>query len=89
MLGNLIKRLFNGVVLLFAVIAFFRVPLGAKTGAEHVAAILATPPAREAGHAIAEAAQDIAARAIAEVGKVRQEGAHVTPEAPLPETDAR
>jgi len=70
-LGNFVKRLFNAAILFFGVFAFFTVPLGEKTGAEHAVAIFTTPPAREAGAAIASAAQEIVDRAVAEVEKVR------------------
>ena len=52
MVGDLIKRLFNGVVLLLALLMFFLVPLGKKTAAQHVIAIFSTKPAKEAAQAV-------------------------------------
>jgi hypothetical protein len=62
-LGEIVKRAFHGVVLFFAIIAFLRVPIGGHTGLEHVLAIFSTPPAREAGAALADAAEKLAERA--------------------------
>ena len=42
------KRIFQGVILFFAIYAFVFLPLGKKTALEHVRAIVATPAAREA-----------------------------------------
>jgi hypothetical protein len=42
------KRIFQGLVLFFAVYAFVFVPLGKKTALEHVQAIAGTPAARQA-----------------------------------------
>jgi hypothetical protein len=42
------KRVFQGLVLFFAVYAFVFVPLGKKTALEHVHAIAGTPAARQA-----------------------------------------
>jgi hypothetical protein len=42
------KRIFQGVVLFFAIYAFVFVPLGKKTALEHVQAIVGTPAAQDA-----------------------------------------
>jgi hypothetical protein len=42
------KRIFQGVVLFFAIYAFVFVPLGKKTALDHVRAVFGTPAAREA-----------------------------------------
>ena len=42
------KRIFQGVVLFFALYAFVFVPLGKKTALEHVRAIMDTPAAQDA-----------------------------------------
>ncbi len=62
-LGDLAKRVVNLAVLLVAVVAFFLVPFGRRTLAQHVAAIVGTPPAREAAAACADAGRRAAARA--------------------------
>lgn len=71
MLGGLIKRVLNVVVLGLALLAFFRVPLGRRTPAQHVAAVFSTPPAREAAASLAEAGRRIGERMIAEVERAR------------------
>ncbi len=43
------KRVFQGVVLFFAIYAFVFVPLGKRTGLEHVRAIAGTSAAQQAG----------------------------------------
>jgi hypothetical protein len=42
------KRIFQAVIFFFAIYAFVFVPLGKKTGFEHVLAIAGTPAARQA-----------------------------------------
>jgi hypothetical protein len=42
------KRIFQGVVLFFALYAFVFLPLGKKSALEHIRAILGTPAAQEA-----------------------------------------
>lgn len=42
------KRIFQGIVLFFAIYAFVFVPLGKKTALEHVQAIVGTPAAQDA-----------------------------------------
>ena len=48
MLGNVGRRLVEGVVSLFAVLGFMYVPLGQHTGFEHARAVLSTPAASAA-----------------------------------------
>jgi hypothetical protein len=43
------KRVFQGVVLFFAIYAFVFLPLGKKTGLEHVQAIMGSSAAKQAG----------------------------------------
>jgi len=62
-LGDLAKRVVNGAVLFVAALAFFLVPMGRRTLAQHVAAIVGTHPAREAAAACADAGRRAAARA--------------------------
>ena len=69
-LGDLAKRVVNGVVLCVAAMTFFLVPLGGKTLAEHLAGVLGTQPAREAAAACAGAGRRVVTRAAGEL-KVR------------------
>ncbi len=62
MVFGLLRRLFGLVAFLLLLYAFTRVPIGRRTGWEHVVAIFSTEPAREA----AEDLRDIAVRAIRE-----------------------
>ena len=48
MLGNVGRRLVEGVVGLFALLGFIYVPLGQQTGFEHARAVLSTPAASAA-----------------------------------------
>jgi hypothetical protein len=70
--GDLIKRLFNGMVLLLALLMFFLVPLGKKTGAQHIVAIFSTKPAKEAAQAVSGAARRLTAVVTAELDKIRR-----------------
>ena len=72
MLGDLVKRLVNGVVLLLGSLAFFLVPVGSKTSAQHVVAIFSTKPAREAAQAFAHAARDLAHEVAANVERAKR-----------------
>jgi hypothetical protein len=54
-MGEAAKRLVNVLVAILATAAFFSLPVGGKTLAAHTLSILSTPPAREAGRAIASA----------------------------------
>jgi hypothetical protein len=77
-LGDLVKRIVNGAVLFVAVVAFFLVPFGRRTLAQHVAAIVGTAPAREAATACADAGRRV-------LGELRP--ARKAPPPPPPETD--
>jgi hypothetical protein len=56
-LGIFGRRTVDLVILLFAAYAFAFVPLGKRTGLEHVRAILRTHAAQNAGHEVTIAAQ--------------------------------
>ncbi len=56
MLQKLGRRALDLVIGLFALLGFFYVPLGPRTGFEHVKAIVATRPAREACRGLVSAA---------------------------------
>jgi hypothetical protein len=71
-LGEVAKRVINGAVLFIAAITFFLVPVGRKTLAQHVMAIFATPPVREAADACAGAGRRVAERAEGEWKTARQ-----------------
>ena len=77
MLGDFVKRVVNGGVLLLAALTFFLVPIGRKTAAQHVVAIFSTEPAHEAGVDLAVAARKAFQRASAAVAELRQ--AHTKP----------
>jgi len=66
-LGDALKKLVNVLVILLATFAFFTVPVGKKTGAQHLVAIFKTKPAREAASAFADAARQIVKKVRAEV----------------------
>ena len=72
MLGDLIKRLVNGVVLHLGTLAFFFVPIGGKTSAQHFIAIFSTKPAKEAAVAFARAGREMTAQVMAEVARARK-----------------
>jgi hypothetical protein len=46
------KRIFQGVVLFFAIYAFVFLPLGKKTALEHIQAIVGTPAAQDAAEEV-------------------------------------
>ncbi|WP_437588154.1 hypothetical protein [Sorangium sp. So ce1000] len=69
--GEFFKRLTNGVVFLLAALTFFLVPIGRKTAAQHLVAIVSTPPAQEAASAFAHIARRIATEARTELDKLR------------------
>ena len=56
---RLAKRALEGAVALFALYAFATVPLGKRTGLEHLKAILSTDEAKEAGQELREAGSRI------------------------------
>lgn len=72
MVGDLIKRMFNGMVLLLALLMFFLVPLGRKTAAQHMVAIFTTRPAKEAAHAVSASARRLTAVVADELDKIRR-----------------
>lgn len=82
--GDLIKRVFNGMVLLLALLMFFLVPLGKKTGAQHMVAIFSTKPAKEAAHAVSGAARGLTAVVAAEIEKIRRTAALQSPKRQQP-----
>ncbi len=71
MIGDLAKRLVNGVVLVLAGLTFFLVPVGKKTPAQHVVAIFTTAPAREAAAAFRAAAARAYTRIAGQVARLR------------------
>lgn len=77
MLGDFVKRVVNGLVLLLAALTFFLVPIGRKTPAQHVVAIFSTEPAHEAAADLAVAARKAFQRAGTAVAELRQ--AHAKP----------
>lgn len=86
MLGNFLKRLLNAAVLGLAALTFFLVPLGRKTAFQHTAAIFTSPPAREAGAALADAGRRVASTVHAEARKALAES---QPAKPAPGDDPR
>jgi ABC-type transport system involved in cytochrome bd biosynthesis fused ATPase/permease subunit len=70
--GDLIKRLFNGLVLFLALLMFFLVPIGKKTAAQHLVAIFSTKPAKEAAEALSGAARKLTAVVAAELDKIQR-----------------
>ena len=76
-LGDFVKRGVNGLVLFLAALTFFLVPIGRKTAAQHVVAILSTEPAHEAAVDLAVAARKAFQRAGSAVSELRQ--AHAKP----------
>lgn len=86
MLGNFIKRLVNAAVLGLAAITFFLVPIHQKTPFQHAVAVFTSPPAREAGTAIADASRRVASTVQTEVRKVLTEA---KPDSPPADDDPR
>lgn len=72
MAGTIFKRAVNTVFAFFALIAFFRVPLGEKTGYQHAVAIFSTEPAKEAGRSLAEVSQRMAQELTREITKLEK-----------------
>ena len=66
MLGRLGHRSIDLIVLLFALYAFAFVPLGRRTGLEHVRAIIGTREAQRAGEELAEAGDRLKTRMLDE-----------------------
>jgi len=63
-LGNLGRRLVEGVVGLFAILGFVYVPLGRHTGFEHAKAVFSTPAAASAIDDLTTTALDLRQRAL-------------------------
>ena len=76
MVGDIIKRVVNAFVILLAALAFFLLPLGRLTPAQHCVAIFTTRPAKEAAVAFARAAREVTARVVAEVDEARRRSDH-------------
>ncbi|MBI2394034.1 MAG: hypothetical protein HYV09_30970 [Deltaproteobacteria bacterium] len=68
MLGELVKRVVNLVVVALAAVTFFLVPLGGKTLYQHLRAIFSTPAASELGRELKKTGETV-------VKEVRQDGA--------------
>ena len=62
MLANPLRRAVDLVVCFLALYAFAFVPLGERTGLEHLKAVLRTPAAKTAGHELVEAADRLRQR---------------------------
>lgn len=67
MLNRIGRRGLELVIALFALLGFFYVPLGKKTGFEHAKAIFSTKPAQEAGREIVQAGDRIKTKMLDEV----------------------
>jgi hypothetical protein len=85
-LGNFLKRLVNVAVFGLAALTFFLVPLGRKTAFQHAAAIFTSPPAREAGAAVADAGRRVASAVKSEAQKLLDPG---SPDKPKPDDPRR
>ncbi len=59
MLGELVKRAVNLVVLGLAVLAFFTVPLGERTLYQHCVAIVSTKEAKALGEGVEHAGKTV------------------------------
>jgi hypothetical protein len=77
------RRALELVVLLFALLGFAFVPLGHKTGLEHVGAILSTDAARQAGRDLLQAMNRLRSRLGWPPGP-KPANARRLPEHPLP-----
>ena len=66
MIGRLVLRAINLVVALLAIYAFFRVPIGRRTGWAHAVAIFSTTPAREAAQDVRDTAVDVGRQVVDE-----------------------
>ena len=79
--GTTGRRAFEMLVGLFALLGFVYVPLGQKTGFEHLKAIAATAPARQAAAELLQAALWARARLL---GELTGDGASAEPAPPSP-----
>jgi hypothetical protein len=87
-LGLFGKRAIDLAVLFLALYAFAFLPLGKRTGLEHVRAILRTRPARDAGHELGKAVEHLRARLMGGDEPVPGRGVPVVPKLPRPSTPA-
>lgn len=69
------KRIFQGIVLLFALYAFVFMPLGKKSALEHIRAILGTSAAREAASEVKGGVTRLVKRLESEARKSTGKGA--------------
>lgn len=74
MLGELVKRAVNLVVVVLAAVTFFLVPLGSKTMFQHVCAIFSTKEAGELGRELEKTGKTV-------VHEVEKEVASAPPDA--------
>jgi hypothetical protein len=69
------KRIFQGLVLLFALYAFVFMPLGKKSALEHIRAILGTSAAKEAASEVKGGVTRLVKRLESEARKSTEDGA--------------
>lgn len=77
MLNRIGRRGLELVIALFALLGFFHVPLGKKTGFEHAKAIFSTKPAQEAGREFVQAGDRIKTKMLDEVRRPNSDAAPV------------
>jgi hypothetical protein len=77
---RIVVRVFEGIVLAFALYAFVALPLGRKTGWGHVRAIFASAPAKEAGREVPKAIRRTLDRALATPSDARARAARESAE---------
>jgi hypothetical protein len=80
-LNRIGRRGLELLIALFALLGFFYVPLGKKTGFEHAKAIFSTRPAQEAGREIVQAGDRIKTKMIDEVRRAPDSDAGAPAEA--------
>jgi hypothetical protein len=83
-LGNFARRLIDLGVLFLALYAFAFVPLGKRTGLEHLIAVLHTRAARNATHEVVEAVERLRERLVGGDAPrtIETRGAPVVPKLP-------
>ena len=69
------KRIFQGVVLFFALYAFVFLPLGKKSALEHIRAILGTPAAQQAASEVKGGVTRLVRKLESEARKSTEKGA--------------
>lgn len=89
MLGNFGRKVIDVAVLFLAVYAFAFVPLGKRTGLQHLTAILHTDAARSAGRDVLSAADKLKKRLLGEEKEapIRARGTPVVPKLPRRRVD--